>query len=103
MNGLDEILFEGMTNNVSLYNYCPCVKVIWRFVHPSQVILPRVKLVEDEQIVILPSHKGNNCFIIYWIPIWQILEYVMQGNILQYYPALLPWQLMLTSDGVTRG
>ena len=28
--------------------------------HSPRVILP----VEDEQIVMLPSHKGNSCFII---------------------------------------
>ena len=60
-----------------IINYCPYVRVTWRFVHPRQVIMPSGEVsniawgrsprallpVEGEQIVMLPSYKGNNCFI----------------------------------------
>ena len=103
-------------SSVTLHNYCPCVRETWRFVRPRQVIIPEgvILHVEGEQIVMLPSYKGNNCFIInfsVYIPgeldphdvllclinIQSLIKSFdwfrachVQGNILQCYPVMLP-------------
>jgi hypothetical protein len=54
-----------------LYIYFPCIREIWRFVHPRKVIVicpegiarGKYDYFEGEQIFISPLCKGNECFI----------------------------------------
>ena len=74
-------------NNIgdSKYNYCPCVRVIWRFVYPRLVILLEgegtVLPVEGEQIVILPSHFYYTEFLFWEGNITCQGNITYQGNI----------------------
>jgi hypothetical protein len=53
----------------TIYIYFPCIREIWRFLHPRKVISPegnargKYDYFEGEQIFISPLCKGNECFI----------------------------------------
>jgi hypothetical protein len=69
MNKLIIVIVILYFTNVILYNCFPCIKEIWRFVHPRKVIFPegnaqvKYDYFKGEQIFISPLCKGNECFI----------------------------------------
>jgi hypothetical protein len=54
---------QNNNKNEIIYIYFPCIREIWRFVHPRKVARGKYDYFEGEQIFISPLCKGNKCFI----------------------------------------
>jgi hypothetical protein len=59
------ILWSSGFEDSILYIYFPCIREIWRFVHPWKVIFPprAIWLFRGWTNFISPLCKGNKCFI----------------------------------------
>jgi hypothetical protein len=54
---------QNNNKNEIIYIYFPCIREIWRFVHPRKVARGKYDYLECEHIFISPLCKGNKCFI----------------------------------------
>ena len=102
-----------------LYNYCPCARVIWWFVHTMQVLLPEgmpegisnwrglsnlhITLVQEQQLFYyteflqLRLHWQQWCHQRVIVP----ARVIWQGNLIEYYPTITKTRLFKYTENFT--